>query len=534
MLRSALINGSSTELYLRSTKARQEGLPLISCLSSAGTWSLSENEAEIQRLHKQRDALLEKEWDGSHLAIATTLLLDQKSMAMEKSDTPSQTATDSETVINGYKQLLYRTLSLQPSGLVIEDCDPDKNPAQFIKIMWGRNQWELSHTGGLVTFDHLMRIEDFNLEYQRVLTQSALEILNKMIKLAESVSTGEPREPDDPIVLAMGRKEKMMKALEYSVDHFSAVDAAKRVFGATPQQLAINIGIMIGIIIALAIIGSLGPVGALIAGGITATLLVIFGIDTVATTIKALKHLYDNTGTARNQKDLANTGKLFAEEGGEAALKILLFVLSGKVAKRFAKGGKVEGAKTDKSLFHQTRNLKEIVEPGQRKVPIRYTMGLLNRTIEGPMILGGAEGSVYAGPRLAITGFQKALMGLSGKYPGIIEFRGNAVSLFSRHPVEGWYSGIKSAAGQHKSPMGNIRFTIDGVKNYFVSENHLVLNEVELVPLRGAERVVGQLRYLGRIVTLEVSVPLIFIYMDDIAAWIADVIVKPANQEEGK
>ncbi len=98
------------------------------------------------------------------------------------------------------------------------------------------------------------------------------------------------------------------------------------------------------------------------------------------------------------------------------------------------------------------------------------------------VFFGRTEGSVYAMNR---PNASNLLSGADPKErnPGMMIFEGQAAELFSKHKIEGAFSGLKRAAGQYKTKFGDMQFDtstmdvreIDGLKT-------LVIRNAQIVP----------------------------------------------------
>ncbi len=86
---------------------------------------------------------------------------------------------------------------------------------------------------------------------------------------------------------------------------------------------------------------------------------------------------------------------------------------------------------------------------------------------------------------------------------GIVTWTGQAAKLFARHPVAGWYSGLKRVLGQFKSIQpGNIKMV-----GFTRSGNQIVVWSATIVPGGTLQTVQANARVVARITGLEYGLP---------------------------
>ncbi len=127
---------------------------------------------------RRRERLEERsrlQWEivraNQYLSVPTDRLLADDVVTAEQDDPPQ---------VHLFRQRLYRRLITYPMILTI----PDEYPPQPLLIyLWGPGRWRIPHQNGRVRFMDLMTIQDFNLESQRALLQSMIEISEEMLEL---------------------------------------------------------------------------------------------------------------------------------------------------------------------------------------------------------------------------------------------------------------------------------------------------------------------------------------------------------------
>jgi hypothetical protein len=117
--------------------------------------------------------------------------------------------------------------------------------------------------------------------------------------------------------------------------------------------------------------------------------------------------------------------------------------------------------------------------PGNRTI---YTVTAdISKIAESGRVWGKTEGTVYG---MAVDNAPRWRTSLGNKKvdPGKIVFEGQAADLFSKHPVEGIYSGIKRLVGQYKAPFGDIAFNKSTMS---FDGSTLVIRDADVVPHAG-------------------------------------------------
>jgi|GEM_PF-5561676 len=97
-------------------------------------------------------------------------------------------------------------------------------------------------------------------------------------------------------------------------------------------------------------------------------------------------------------------------------------------------------------------NAKEISPSPKR---IYSQVDNFNKIADDGRLWGQTEGSVY-GMDTPNASRLRTMMDPKVADPGTIIFEGEAADLFKRHPIEGPYSGMKRAMGQHKAGFGDL------------------------------------------------------------------------------
>ena len=89
-----------------------------------------------------------------------------------------------------FRYALYTKLCSEPARLVIQD---GLEPKPLFRFFWGPKGWEIPNEGGLVRFDHLMKIQELNdLYYKSVARGPTFQILWKAYeKMNSAIESGE-------------------------------------------------------------------------------------------------------------------------------------------------------------------------------------------------------------------------------------------------------------------------------------------------------------------------------------------------------
>ncbi|MCI0398150.1 MAG: hypothetical protein L0322_24915, partial [Chloroflexi bacterium] len=120
-------------------------------------------------------------------SVPTSAILGNDILSHDKDDKPAEIA---------FRDSLYKTMISHPTELVMGE---GYNPSPvFTLFKWGPGKWVLTHKEGLVMFDNLMRLEKFNLAWQRVLLGEQIELTEHMLEISKGLG-GKP-------VDAMGKK----------------------------------------------------------------------------------------------------------------------------------------------------------------------------------------------------------------------------------------------------------------------------------------------------------------------------------------
>jgi hypothetical protein len=121
------------------------------------------------------------------LYISSSLILGDDILSKSKKDRPA---------IIAFRESLYKTVIAQKTKLPI--AKGLKPSPVFDGLEWGVGRWELSHKGGKVGFDDLMRKQKWNLAYQSALLGEQIELTKQL----EDMS----RELGGKLVNATGKK----------------------------------------------------------------------------------------------------------------------------------------------------------------------------------------------------------------------------------------------------------------------------------------------------------------------------------------
>ena len=145
-------------------------------------------------------------------------------------------------------------------------------------------------------------------------------------------------------------------------------------------------------------------------------------------------------------------------------------------------------------VFHHTNKLDAIYDAGR--------------------VLGTTEGRVYAAPWGRLDSLTRRLrMGLWRRPRGCVHIVGDASRLFQRHPVEGWYSGLKFLCGQRVTTRVGFDIVFDARMTYRLGKT-LRIAEAALERQALRRFVLSNLKYATRVVVLEWGVSRLHVWLE--------------------
>ena len=88
---------------------------------------------------------------------------------------------DDSVKVAAFKDNLYKKMISYPVRLFIREGPA---PSPMFSFHWGPGGWELTHSGGLIRFNDLMKIEKLNLAHQLILLDEMAKLTGEMLELA--------------------------------------------------------------------------------------------------------------------------------------------------------------------------------------------------------------------------------------------------------------------------------------------------------------------------------------------------------------
>jgi len=141
-----------------------------------GGWGgLSEDVRKSERIQAKLNPHYDYIREHSSLILPTETVLGNDILSTNKDDRPAEIA---------FRESLYKQLMAHSMQLVIKD---GLSPEPLFTYQWGPNKWVLGNKDGRVMFENLMRVEKWNLPYQKVLLGEQIELLEEMAELSRKM-----------------------------------------------------------------------------------------------------------------------------------------------------------------------------------------------------------------------------------------------------------------------------------------------------------------------------------------------------------
>jgi hypothetical protein len=109
------------------------------------------------------------------ISIPTDKVLGNDILSQDKSSRGKEAA---------FRDAMYKLLISHPMQLYIGE---GLEPKPLFTYKWGPNSWVLGNAGGKVKWEHLMQVQKWNVDYQKVLTGDMVEILQEMDDLKKGM-----------------------------------------------------------------------------------------------------------------------------------------------------------------------------------------------------------------------------------------------------------------------------------------------------------------------------------------------------------
>lgn len=88
---------------------------------------------------------------------------------------------DDSVKVTAFKDNLFKKMISYPVILLIRE---GLAPSPMFSLHWGPGKWELTHSGGLIRFNDLMKIQKLNLAYQLIINDEMAKLTGEMAELA--------------------------------------------------------------------------------------------------------------------------------------------------------------------------------------------------------------------------------------------------------------------------------------------------------------------------------------------------------------
>jgi hypothetical protein len=132
----------------------------------------AENAPRIEAIRREREEQGDIAYRNRDLFVKTELVLAED-VLLRPQEKPEEGSSDTAMQ---FREQLYSLLISSPTRIRIQPEALEDRSEPLVKLIWGPNNWEMTHQGGLITFRDLLQIQKFSMPYMLALQGRKAEL----------------------------------------------------------------------------------------------------------------------------------------------------------------------------------------------------------------------------------------------------------------------------------------------------------------------------------------------------------------------